>query len=97
MINEKNHANIYKTLILILLTACGLIFSPNILAYDNTDLGWWYKKEWWGGHTYSTSWQNSNIFARYMGVDYWTNDHYDFTTHIQRGDFIAIDGTRNGK
>lgn len=65
------------------------------IYYDNTEQGWWHRKNWWG-HSYSTSWQRADTFARYMGVMYTTRNHYDFSSALRRGDIIAIDNAGDG-
>lgn len=65
------------------------------VVYDSDTMGWWHKNIN-GGHTYSASWINSDIFARYMGVGYSTTNHYDFSYNITKGDFITYDETNNG-
>lgn len=64
------------------------------VVYDSTNMGWWHKNN--GGHTYSASWINSDVFARYMGVGYSTTNHRDFSFNIGRGDFIALDNSNDG-
>lgn len=64
-------------------------------VYDSENMGWWHKKVN-GKHTYSVSWINSDVFARYMGVGYSTTNHRDFSFNIARGDFISLDNTNDG-
>lgn len=65
--------------------------------------GWWYTRNgswvganWITTHKYSISWVNANTFARYMGVGYKTNNHYNFSANIKKYDFIAYDKGSDG-
>lgn len=66
------------------------------VVYGNENYGWWHRKNWLGGHDYSISWINADVFARYMGVGYTTTDHRSFAQNIIVGDFIAFDRESNG-
>lgn len=61
------------------------------VVYNNKNSGWWHRKNWFGGHDYSISWINADVFARYMGVGYTTTNHQSFAQNIIVGDFIAFD------
>ena len=66
------------------------------VVYGNENYGWWHRKNWLGGHDYSISWINADVFARYMGVGYTTTNHQSFAQNIIVGDFIAFDRESNG-
>ena len=66
------------------------------VVYGNENYGWWHRKNWLGGHDYSISWINADVFARYMGVGYTTTNHRSFAQNIIVGDFIAFDRESNG-
>lgn len=66
------------------------------VVYGNENYGWWHRKNWFGGHDYSISWINADVFARYMGVGYTTTNHQSFAQNIIVGDFIAFDRESNG-
>ena len=66
------------------------------VVYNNKNSGWWHRKNWFGGHDYSISWINADVFARYMGVGYTTTNHQSFAQNIIVGDFIAFDRESNG-
>lgn len=42
-------------------------------------------------HGYSTSWINANTFVGYMGINYSTYNHYNFSANLRTGDFISAD------
>ena len=65
------------------------------VVYNDVNLGWWHKKVG-NSHTWSSSWINADVFARYMGVGYTTTDHRNFAQNIIVGDFIALDHENNG-
>ncbi len=81
-------------------------FMSQILEYGGVDQvtnktndetkGWWHKKIN-GKHKYSISWIQANTFAKYMGVKYRSKSLNEFSVHIARGDFIAVDWTSDGK
>lgn len=64
-------------------------------VYNSDTMGWWHKNTN-GKHTYSASWINSDIFARYMGVGFKTTNHTEFSSIIDKGDFIASDPGNDG-
>lgn len=64
------------------------------VVYDSDTMGWWHKNN--GRHTYSASWISADIFARYMGVGFRTTNHTEFSSIIDKGDFIASDPGNDG-
>ena len=64
-------------------------------VYNSEYSGWWHKYSN-NKHTYSVSWIRANTFARYMGIGYRTNNHWDFSASLQAGDFIAFDRAGDG-
>lgn len=64
-------------------------------VYDSEYSGWWHKNNN-GKHTYSVSWIRANTFARYMGIGMRTNNHWDFSASLQKGDFIGFDRAGDG-
>lgn len=67
--------------------------------YSSENLGWWHKRTkilfvW--HHTHSKSWNEADVFARYMGIGYMSISNYHFTINIMGGDFIAADFTNDG-
>ena len=66
------------------------------VVYGNENYGWWHRKNWLNIHSYSISWINADVFARYMGVGYTTTNHQSFARNIIVGDFIAFDRESNG-
>lgn len=65
------------------------------IYYNSAEQGWWHRKNG-NNHTYSTSWQRADTFARYMGVMYTNVNHTNFARNIQRGDLIAADFSWDG-
>lgn len=65
------------------------------VVYNSDTQGWWHKNTN-GKHTYSASWINADIFARYMGVGFKTTNHTEFSSIIDKGDFIASDPGNDG-
>ena len=68
-------------------------------VYDSVYKGWWHKKTMIAfvpHHTNSHSWSLADVFARYMGVGYTTNNNNDFSKNIKKGDFVALDFDNNG-
>lgn len=69
-------------------------------VYASEYSGWWHTTSTtiFGitTHQHSVSWINANTFAGYMGVTYTTEDHAEFKSNIQKGDFIAGDWESDG-
>lgn len=68
---------------------------------DNENNGWWHKvvPGFLGigtKHISSKSWRLADVFSRYQGVYFTTRNHYEFSQHIMRGDFIAGDWSSDG-
>ena len=59
-----------------------------------SSVGWWHEYE--GYHVNSKSWSSADYFARYMGIDYSTTSHYNFSVNLRAGDFIALDISNDG-
>lgn len=71
------------------------------IVYSSEHSGWWHKRQagflgigW--KHTHSRSWTMADVFARYMGVTYTTQNHPNFSANILKGDFIAADWSSDG-
>lgn len=64
-------------------------------VYTVDTKGWWHRNHN-GQHTYSASWINADTFARYMGVGFKTTNHTEFSSVIDKGDFIASDQGNDG-
>lgn len=62
----------------------------------STHIGWWHKVNG-NTHTYSSAWAAANNFVKYIGVNYVTNSHFDFSRKLQPGDFIALDYSDQGR
>lgn len=58
-------------------------------------VGWWHVREG-NSHYCSKSWSVADTFARYMGVMYSSQSHYNFSAHLQAGDFILVDSYNDG-
>ena len=62
---------------------------------DNENYWRWHKivdgTWWWKNHKHSISFIRARTFAKYMGVKYTTDNHYDFSSNIQAWDFIGYD------
>ena len=64
-------------------------------VYPVDTKGWWHKNHG-GQHLYSVSWINADTFSRYMGVGFKTTNHTEFSSVIDKGDFIASDKANDG-
>ncbi len=68
--------------------------------YDSELSGWWHKivTNWLGfkEHKHSRAWTMADVFARYMGVVYTTQDHFDFSDNISAGSIIGVDRSSDG-
>lgn len=47
-------------------------------------------------HKHSISFIRADTFAKYMGIGYTTNNHKNFSQHLERGDIIGLDKQNNG-
>ena len=69
-------------------------------VYDSENSGWWHKVSTGAfgikNHTHSISWIRAKTFARYMGIGLNTNNHWDFSASLQKGDFVAFDKAADG-
>ena len=69
------------------------------IYYDNEAKGWWHTynpSSFFSRHKHSISWINADTFARYMGIGYKTNSHYNFSNNIIKGDLIGVDFASDG-
>lgn len=69
--------------------------------YPDKQNGWWHRRTLDGlghaRHSYSVSWINADRFVKFMGTS--GNEYtsfYTFSTKLNRGDFIAFDGEKDG-
>lgn len=64
--------------------------------------GWWHKTSISEPngitvHTRSNSWVGADAFFKYHAVSlYTTSNHYNFSNNIEKGDFVALDFTKDG-
>lgn len=70
------------------------------VVYDSENSGWWHKVSTGllgiKTHTHSISWIRASTFAKYMGIGLNTNNHWDFSASLQKGDFVAYDKAADG-
>lgn len=67
-------------------------------VYNDKAKGWWFKVNYGPNRwvSYSQTWVSANKFARYHGISGKTQNHYNFTKKIYKGDFIGVDWSSNG-
>lgn len=92
-INSKNYKVILDKVKYASLTLEASGVSQDVYPVDTK--GWWHKNHG-GQHLYSVSWINADTFSRYMGVGFKTTNHTEFSSVIDKGDFIASDKANDG-